>query len=381
MLRRNEESKFTSWYFEIDWRLFWCVIVMSLVGLLAMVSAGSVAAERLNPPQPWHFFLVKAIPLYIIGIITLLVSSFLGKRQVLTIAVLNVLVCLLLLVATLIMPAAVKGSARWVDLGFASVMPSDLMKPGFIIITSWFLVRMERLAPGDIFFAKRAWKWDAWPAYLAIFLPMLLIILTHPDFGSFVLYMSVFSAMIFLAGLPMYFIPIFAGLGISAFIFAFLTMAHVRLRVLGFLGLAGGGDNYQIRKSVEAVQHGGLFGRAEDSFIKQSLPDAHTDFVFSAIAEDSGAIIACILLLGFLYVLKRLAVNATNAKDKMVFYACGGLMALFGAQVCINLMSALGLFPPKGMTLPFISYGGSSFVAFCLAFGMILALVREDKWK
>lgn len=381
MIKRGEESTLTSWYFEIDWRLFWCVIVMSLVGLLAMVSAGSVAAERLNPPQPWHFFLVKAIPLYIIGIITLLVSSFLGKRQVLTIAVLNVFICLLLLVATLIMPAAVKGSARWVDLGFASVMPSDFMKPGFIIITAWFLVRMEKLAPGDIFFSKRAWKWDAWPAYLAVFLPMLLIILMHPDFGSFVLYMSVFSAMIFLAGLPMYFIPIFAGLGLSAFVFAFLTMSHVRLRVLGFLGLAGGGDNYQIRKSVEAVQHGGLFGRAEDSFIKQSLPDAHTDFVFSAIAEDSGAIIACILLLGFLYVLKRLAVNAMNAKDKLVFYACGGLMALFGAQVCINLMSALGLFPPKGMTLPFISYGGSSFVAFCLAFGMILALVREDKWK
>jgi cell division protein FtsW len=203
----------------------------------------------------------------------------------------------------------------------------------------------------------------------------------HPDFGSFILYLAVFASMIFLAGLPMYFLPIFAGLGLGAGVFAFFTMPHVKLRVLGFFGIAGGGDNYQIEKSVEAVKHGGLFGRAEDSFIKQSLPDAHTDFVFSAIAEDSGAIIACVLLLGFLYVLKRLAADAVNAKDKFVFYACGGLCALFGAQVCINVMSALGLFPPKGMTLPFISYGGSSFIAFCLMFGMILALVREDKWK
>jgi cell division protein FtsW len=381
MLRRNEESKLTSWYFEIDRRLFWCVIILSLVGLWAMVSAGSVAAERMNPPQPWHFFLLKAIPFYFIGIITMLVASFMSKRQVLGIAIFDAVVCGLLLIATLIMPAAVKGSARWVDLGFVSVMPSDLLKPGFIILTAWFLTRLEKLSPGALFFAKRVWKWDAWPTYLAMFLPMLLIILTHPDFGSFVLYLLVFASMIFLAGLPMYFIPIFAGIGAAAFTFAFFTMSHVRLRVLGFLGLAGGGDNYQIRKSVEAVQHGGLFGQAENSFIKQSLPDAHTDFVFSAIAEDSGAIIACVLLLGFFYVLRRLATDATRAKDKFVFYACGGLFALFGAQVCINVMSALGLFPPKGMTLPFVSYGGSSFVAFCLMFGMILALVREDKWK
>ncbi|MCL2748936.1 MAG: FtsW/RodA/SpoVE family cell cycle protein [Alphaproteobacteria bacterium] len=381
MLRRSEESKLTSWYFEMDRRLFWCVIALIFVGMWAMVSAGSVAAERMNPPQPWHFFLLKAIPFYIIGLITLLVSSFLTKRQVLAVAFLNAAICGLLLIATLVMPAAVKGSARWVNLGFASVMPSDLLKPGFIILTAWFLTRMEKLAPGDIFFAKRAWKWDGWPLYMAFFLPALLIILTHPDFGSFILYLVVFAAMIFLAGLPLYFLPIFGGVAVGAGIFAFFTMSHVRMRILGFLGMAGGGDNYQIKKSVEAVQNGGLFGSGESSFIKQSLPDAHTDFVFSAIAEDSGAIIASVLLLGFLYVLKRLAADAVGAKDKFVFYACGGLFALFGTQVCINVMSALGLFPPKGMTLPFVSYGGSSFVAFCLMFGMILALVREDKWK
>ena len=381
MLRRGEESKLTSWYFEIDRRLFWCVVLLALVGMWAMVSAGSVAAERMNPPQPWHFFLVKAIPFYFIGLITLLISSFLSKKQVIAVAILNVAVCLVLLLATLVMPSAIKGSHRWVNLGFANVMPADLLKPGFIIITAWFLSRLEKLAPGKIFFAKRAWQWDGWPGYLAVFLPVLAIILTHPDFGSFILYMAVFVAMIFLAGLPMYFLPIFLVAAVASGAFAFFTMTHVRMRILGFLGLAGGGDNYQIRKSVEAVQHGGLLGRGNDSFIKQSLPDAHTDFVFSAIAEDSGAIIAAVLLLGFLYVLKRLASNAVNAHDRFVFYVCGGVFALFGAQVCINVMSSLGLFPPKGMTLPFISYGGSSFVAFCLMFGMVLALVREDKWK
>ena len=333
MIKRGEESALTSWYFEIDRNLFFSIIIMFFIGLWAMVSAGSVAAERLNPPQEWHFFLVKAIPIYVIGFITFSVSSFMNRRQIMIISALNVLICGLLLVATLIIPAAVKGSARWVNLGFASVMPSDLMKPGFILITAWFLTRLEKLSPGNIFTTKRVWKWDAWPAYLGVFLPMLFIIWNHPDFGSFILYLLVFGTMIFLAGLPMYLLSILFALCAGVGVFTFMSKAHVKSRILGFLGLAGGGDNYQIRKSVEAVQHGGLFGRAEDSFIKQSLPDAHTDFIFSAIAEDVGAILVSILLILFLYVLKQLMIHALNTKDKMVFYACSGLMVLFGVQV------------------------------------------------
>ena len=111
------------------------------------------------------------------------------------------------------------------------------------------------------------------------------------------------------------------------------------------------------------------------------MPDAHTDFIFAAIAEDAGAIVACGLIIFLMLVIRRLVVDATNARDKFVFYAAGGTAALFGAQVCINLMSTLNLFAPKGMTLPFISYGGSSLLAYSLLFGMLLAIIREDKWK
>ena len=383
MLRRSEQSKLTNWYFEIDRKLLFAVIVLALIGMWAMVSAGSVAAERMNPPQPWHFFLVKALPFYLIGIITLLVSSALPKKWIMNIAWANVAVCLLLLLVTLVHPAAVKGSARWVNIpGIGSVMPSDLLKPGFIIITAWFLTRLQSLSGAEsIFTGRRVWKWDGWPIYLAFFVPTLLIILRHPDVGTALLYLAVFVAMIFLAGLPMWTLPIFIGLTAIGGIFAFFTFAHFRGRILMWLGMSGGADNYQITKSVEAIKHGRLFGSGEDAFIKQSLPDAHTDFIYSAIAEDSGAILACMLLGGFLYILKRLADNARGARDKFVFFVAGGVFALFGAQVCINVASALGVFPPKGMTLPFISYGGSSFVAFSLLFGLLLALVREDKWK
>lgn len=383
MLKRSETSRFTDWYFEIDRKLLFAVIVLALIGMWAMVSAGSVAAERMNPPQEWHFFLVKALPFYLVGLITLLVSSALPRVWIMRVAWANVAVCLLLLLVTLVHPAAVKGSARWVSIpGIGSLMPSDLLKPGFIIITAWFLARLQKLCSAEnIFMGARAWKWDGWPAYLAFFLPTLLIIWRHPDLGTTVLYMAVFVAMIFLAGLPIYFVPVFVGLAGLGGILAFFTMAHFRARVLMWLGMSGGADNYQIKKSVEAIKHGGLFGSGEDAFIKQSLPDAHTDFIYSAIAEDSGAILACVLLAGFLYILKRLADDARGARDKFVFFVAGGTFALFGTQVIINVASALGVFPPKGMTLPFISYGGSSFVAFCLLFGLLLALVREDKWK
>ncbi|MDR1207693.1 MAG: FtsW/RodA/SpoVE family cell cycle protein [Rickettsiales bacterium] len=383
MLKRTESSRLTSWYFEIDRKLLFAAVILALIGMWAMVSAGSVAAERMNPPNPWHFFLIKALPFYGIGLLTLFLSSALPKNWVMRVAWANVAICLLLLLITLVHPAVVKGSARWVALpGFGSVMPSDLMKPGFIILTAWFLTRMEKITNGaNIFLSKSAWRWDGWPAYLAVFAPTLLIILRHPDVGTAMLYLAVFVAMIFLAGLPIWFVPIFISLGGLAGVFAFFTMAHFHGRILMWLGLAGGADNYQIKKSVEAIKHGGLLGSGEDAFIKQSLPDAHTDFIYSAIAEDSGALLAIALLCGFLYILKRLADDARGARDKFVFYVAGGVFALFGAQVCINIASALGVFPPKGMTLPFISYGGSSFVAFCLLFGLLLALVREDRWK
>ena len=299
----------------------------------------------------------------------------------LRISALNVIVGMALLPLTIVHPYIIKGSKRFVHLLGFNVMPADIMKPGFIILTAWFLARMSEKFGDKMFTCRDAWRleWLSWWTYLALFLPALLIIFRHPDVGTAMLYMAVLCAMLFIAGLPWKF---FAGLvaliplGITT---AFFTMGHVHRRIMTLL--TGDGDNYQVTQSIQSIQHGGLLGSGDDAFVKQSLPDAHTDFIFAAIAEDVGAIIACGLLCLLLYVLKRLVTDATAARDPFVFYATGGAAALFGTQVCINLMTTLHLFAPKGMTLPFISYGGSSFVAFCLLFGMILAVVREDKWK
>lgn len=371
---RTEESKFTSWFYEVDRTLLWFILGLIFVGMWAAVSAGSVSAERIG--QPWYFFIVKALPFYGMGIVTLFVSSMLDKKWILGISAANVAVCFLLLLVTLVAPNVINGSARWVDLGAISLMPADIMKPGFIILTAWFLAAMKKQYGADIFFNKDAWqaRMLSWWPYLGTFGLMFLIVLSHPDVGTAMLYFMVLAAMLFLAGLPWRLMAVLGGVAAVAGGAAFLMFSHVRERLLGH------GDGYQARQSIQSIQHGGLLGSGDDAFVKQSLPDAHTDYVFSAIAEDLGAILACVLLCVFLYVLKRLITNAMSARDPFVFYATGGAAALFGLQVCINLQAALGIVT-KGMTLPFISYGGSSFVAFCLLFGMILALIREDKWK
>lgn len=379
MFKRTEDSKLTSWYFEIDRRLLICLVGLIFVGMLFMVSAGSVAAERIN--QPWYYFFVKAVPFYIIGLGTLFVTSMFNKKWVLRLSWLNVAVGLLLLLVTLVAPHAIKGSTRWVSIGSFNVMPSDIMKPGFIIVTAWFLSLMKEKFGNEIFLNKEAWQLKplSWWSYFAVFIPAFLIIMQHPDLGTSLLYFIVLSGMLFMAGLPLFIIPIIMSVGAVALVFAFFTMSHVHNRIVSWW--TGTGDTYQVQQSIQSIQHGGLLGSGDDAFVKQSLPDAHTDFIFAAIVEDLGAIRACVLLCLLLYVLKRLVTDAVRARDPFVLYATGGAAALFGTQVCINMMSTLHLFAPKGMTLPFISYGGSSFVAFCLLFGMVLAVVREDRWK
>ncbi|MEE1111127.1 MAG: FtsW/RodA/SpoVE family cell cycle protein [Alphaproteobacteria bacterium] len=379
-IKRSEESRLTSWYFETDRRLLGCILIMMLLSVLFALSAGSVAAERIG--QGWHFYLVKAIPFYLLGLVFLFGASFLNKRQVIILAIVNLAFGLGLLPLTVIAPHMINNSARFVSFGFVNVMPADVMKPGFIIMTAYFLSKMKEKYGANIFTNKEAWHFDSWLSwwyYLALFCVVVAVIFQHPDVGTAILYTAVFSAMIFIAGLPLLWIPVVVSAIGMMLLIAFFTLGHVHRRMIAFF--TGDGDTYQVDNSIDAIRHGGLLGSGDDAFVKQYLPDVHTDFIFAAIAEDIGAILACGLLVLLFYVFRRLIKNATSARDLFVLYATGGAAALFGTQVCFNMLTTLNLFAPKGMTLPFISYGGSSLLAYCLLFGMILALLREDKWK
>ena len=379
MFKRTEESGLTSWFFEIDRRLLYMVLLLMVIGMFFSVSAGSVVAENLG--EPWYFFFVKGLPFYGIGLVTLFVASLLNKKLVLKLSILDVVIGFILLAVTIVAPHVIKGSARFVAIGPFNVLPADIMKPGFIILTAWFLSEMHKKFGEKLFVARDAWKFRTpnWWMYIALFVPALIVIFTHPDVGSSLLYLGVLICMLLIAGLSWWAFGGMVAAGAGILTLAYYTMEHVHNRISTLL--TGTGDKYQVTQSVQSIQHGGFFGSVDNAFIKEKLPDAHTDFIYAAIVEDLGAIMAVVMLCLLVYVLKLLVTDAIHARDRFVFYAVGGTAALFGIQCCINLVSTLGLFAPKGMTLPFISYGGSSLVGFCFLFGMVLAIVREDKWR
>lgn len=377
-LTRGEESKLTAWYFELDRGLLTMILLLVVVGAITMITAGSAEAAKMG--QPWFFFIKKAIPAYMLGLTCLFGCSMLSKQSVIRIAILCLVVGLFGLLVTLAHPVVVKGSARWAHIGGFGFMPADVLKPALIVLTAWFLNKMRGAYGSDIFLNKEAWraKWLSWWPYIAIFLLCVAVFFKHPDIGNLFLYLGVLFVMLFVAGFPLKFLPfVLGGVGaLSAIVI--LTKEHVRSRFLHMFDV----DRWtQAWYSINSIKHGGLFGSGSDAYVKDVLPESTNDFVYAAIAEDWGAVGCIALVLLLLLVLNRLIKHAIHAREDFVVFALAGTVALFGGQICFNLMTALHLFVSKGMTLPFISYGGVSFISFCIIFGMILALVREDTWN
>nr|MBQ0091658.1 FtsW/RodA/SpoVE family cell cycle protein [Candidatus Enterousia merdequi] len=383
MLRitHGEESKFTSWYFEIDRKLLVYVLSLIAVGLITLLTAGAADATRLG--YPWYHFIKSASLPYLLGVICLFVFSMLNKKQIIKISVVGLLFGILALLLTAFSnPFQVikNGSHRWINIAGQTFMPSDIIKPFFIVITAWFLALMHKFYGGDIFLNKEAWKMKlvSWWPYLAIFAICLLMIFRHPDFGTALLYVGILFVMLLVAGFPKKWIPaMFCVPGIMG-VCALMFMPHIRARAAHIFDIV---PRTQAWYSINSIKHGGLFGVGTGAYVQDVLPESTNDFVFSALAEVWGALIACLLVLFLLLVLNNLINHAIHAKDNFVVYALSGMAALFGGQICFNLMTALHLVIDKGMTLPFISYGGVSFITFCILFGIALAIIREDTWN
>lgn len=381
MLRitRGEESKLTSWYFEIDRSLLTLVLILIAVGIITMISAGSAEADRMG--YPWFHFIKKAFVPYSIGLLSLFGFSMLNKQQILRISLVGLIVGIGALLITFVNPVRINGSIRWVSLGGMRLfMPADVLKPFFIVITAWFLSRMHKVYGSDIFLNKDAWrfKWQSWWPYICVFLICLLLIFRHPDVGTAALYVGVLFVMLFVAGFPWKLMPLMVSAVIAMGLAALAFMPHVRSRAAHIFDIE---PRTQAWYSINSIKHGGLLGSGDESFVKDVLPESTNDFVYSAIAEDWGAVGAIALIVVLFMVLSSLIKHATTARDDFVVYAIAGAAALFGGQICFNLMTALHLFIDKGMTLPFISYGGISFITFCILFGMSLSLIREDTWN
>lgn len=360
---RNDNSQIARWWWTVDrWNL---TALMVLIGLGALMSlaASPAVADRIGLDS-FHFARRQFVFLPL-ALMVMLTVSMLSPRDVRRLGLVMFAVFYLLTLATLVIGVEIKGAHRWIHFGGLSIQPSEFLKPAFAIMVAWMLAE-HRL---DADFPGRA-------VAAGLMVAVLTILARQPDIGMSAVILGTWGLQFFLAGLPFLWVSL---LGVSAFGLlgaAYMVHDHVRNRIDRFLDPSGD-EPYQIMRSLQAFKSGGLFGTGPgEGRIKAVLPDAHTDFVFPVVSEEFGLIAALFVVGLFAFVVLRGFARVFKDEDIFVMLATAGLLTQFGLQAIVNMSSTLKLIPPKGMTLPFMSYGGSSTVALAIGMGMMLALTR-----
>jgi cell division protein FtsW len=344
---------------------------MLLMGILAIAGAGVVLSLAASPAiaikrgLPTYYFVERQLVFIALATALMLGLSLLSPAGVRRLALGVLAVCLGLLVFVLVAGAEINGARRWVHLGGYSLQPSEFAKPAFVVLCAWFLAE-----------GRRRPDMPGLPLAFGLFLALAGLLTLQPDVGQALLVSLVWCALFFLAGGSVRWFLTFLAMLASGFAVAYHTAGYVRLRVDRFL--TGAGDSYQAGRARQSFIEGGLFGRGPgEGTIKSVLPDAHNDFIYAVIAEEYGVLL-CLVLLGlFAFVVVRAFVRQMGAGDDFRRLAGMGLALQFGLQALINMAVNTGLLPTKGMTLPFISIGGSSTLAVGLGLGMLLALSRR----
>jgi cell division protein FtsW len=363
-LARTDNSVVGRWWWTVDrWTLF-AVSALILIGVLLTLAASPPVAQRIGA-DGFHF--VRRQFIFLLPAFFVVFSvSMLNPRDVRRVAFIGFAGALLLTYLTLFIGHETKGATRWITLAGISLQPSEFLKPTFAVLTAWLFSewRMREEFPGHL---------------IAIgFLAMVVAVLAaQPDIGMTLVVAMVWTIQFFLAGLPFVLVLLLGIIGVSGFVGAYFIFPHVARRVDRFFDPAAS-ESYQVSTAINAFRNGGFFGRGPgEGRIKASLPDAHTDFILAVAGEEFGLIL-CLLVVGlFTFVVLRAFTRLWNEENPFVMLAVSGLVAQFGLQALINMASTVHLIPTKGMTLPFISYGGSSMVALALGMGMLLALTRK----
>ncbi|MBX8799300.1 putative lipid II flippase FtsW [Ochrobactrum sp. MR28] len=364
MVSRVDRGPVANWWWTIDrYFLAACLALMGL-GILLSYAASPAVAERIGLDS-FHF-VERQIFFMIPALIAMIGTSFLSRRLVRRFALILLGVSLLLMVAALFFGIEVKGARRWVSLAGISIQPSEFMKPAFVVICAWLFSEQERNGdmPGNLL-------------GMLLFVLVAALLMAQPDFGQTTLTAVSWGAMFFLAGMPWIWIILLGGLAGVGGLSAYLFFPHVAGRIDRFM--TGEGDTFQVDSGREAIISGGWFGQGPgEGTIKRIIPDSHTDFIFSVAAEEYGIILCILIMLLFAFIVIRGLVVAMKERDAFTRLAISGIVILFGFQSIINMAVNLHLMPAKGMTLPFISYGGSSLVAIAVTMGFLLALTRQN---
>ena len=364
---RTDRSPVGLWWWTVDHWLLGATLALMGLGVLLSFGTSPAAAGRLDIEFPFHFAVRQSI-FAVGGLVVLLTVSMLSPRGVRRVAFFAYLTAIVLMVGLLFLGHSAKGATRWVDIAGFTLQPSEFMKPALVVLVAWMFSEGQKGegVPGvSIAFGLYG---------LAV-----VLLLAEPDVGQTVLITVAFGAAFWMAGVPMSWIMVLAATAVAGLSSTYFFFQHVAARVDKFLNHDKLADaQHQVRHAGMAIAHGGLFGRGPgEGIMKRDVPDMHTDFAYSASAEEYGLWFSLILIGLFMIVTLRGLYKALKLGDPFEQVAAAGLFVLVGMQAFINVAVNLNLIPTKGMTLPFISYGGSSMLAMSLTLGMALALTRR----
>ena len=364
MASRVERTPFSAWWWTVDKPILAALATLMLGGIVLSLAASPQVAGRLGL-DAFHF-VNRQVMFLVPAVLVMLTVSMLSPRQVRRLALVAFVVSIVLVAATPFFGAEVKGARRWLVILGVNIQPSEFLKPAFVVLTAWL-------------FAESTRKPDV-PANtiaLGLLLTVVALLVMQPDFGQTMLIVMVWGALFFMAGMRLIWVFGLGGVAVVGLAGAYFTVPHVARRIKRFLDPASG-DTFNVDIAVESFVRGSWFGRGPgEGTMKRVLPESHTDFVFAVAAEEFGIVLCLILVSLFAFIVIRALLHAMRDEDPFSRFAASGLAMLFGVQAAINMAVNLNLIPAKGMTLPFVSYGGSSLISLAFGMGMLLALTRE----
>lgn len=362
MINWRNYNIFRNWWRIVDQPIVISLLILFAFSIIMVTTASPSVANKIGLVD--NYFSKRQLFYLAAASIVIITLSALNKRTLRRLAIIGFLFNLLMLVMVKFFGYEVKGATRWISIGGFSYQPSEFIKPLFAVVVGWILSLRHQM------------DFPSFRVCGILYIIVAFLLIIQPDFGMLVVITSVFAIQLFIAGLPTIWIFIAGFASIFGILGAYLMLPHVATRINNFLDPAASG-NYQVTKSLMAFEHGGIYGTGPgEGTVKQHLPDSHTDFIFAVAGEEFGAIICIVIIAIFSYVVLRTMTKLIHETDKFVQFACAGIIAQFGLQAGVNIGVNLNLLPTKGMTLPFISYGGSSTLAISIGIGMLLGMTK-----
>ncbi len=347
-------SYLLKWWSSVDKINFILILSLGITGLILSFSIDE------------YFSINRHSIFFIVSFFLLCIVTDLNSKNIRRISLFSFIFLLFCMIIILFLDYEVKGAKRWIQILNFTLQPSEIIKPVFVILTAWCI---SKTIENKKFYL---------PLLFSNFFILLGLILIQPDLGMTVLISATFFCQLFVAGLSILLVLIAILFILSISLISYFIFDHVQSRINSFLGGIGGSDTYQIDLSLTAFKNGGLLGKGPgQGILKEKIPDAKTDFIFAVAGEELGYIFCLIIILIILSIIVRTLLIVLKEEDPYKIIAISGLICSFGLQCLINIFSSIGLIPTKGMTLPFVSYGGSSMISIALLFGFLLSLTNK----